>query len=447
MNSYGYLIQNYEKKYSFFFYPIVDSASAILLHNYYRNTLQKEPFNLGRLSAEKSPISFLLILCDELQEWNRRPWGLQDKLKNRVDDLIADITPDSLYIKYIVKTGAMGNKFLTEKKELFDNVLDLESIFKEGVCLKTNMEEDNISMKDIIYKEIDNADPLLRITSKLPKYLYEAYSKNSGEGDVKPFNELEPQIKYSNIRQAKSISKNLRIIGCELALENDKHEKYIPSENEFEDLAMYEHKDWYNEKITAGWTPGNERDDEQLIHPSLVSWDKLDPEVKEWNLMSVKNIPNILESVGLKIIENNTRLLTVELHNYYNEVYNDDTPFDNLDIDDKYFNYTQTGLMINALNKKGYDIVPINEVSEAITEFSPEELKFFAKMEHEQWCDYKTELGWTYGAEKSIENKTNPNLCDWKELAEDIRQFNITTYENLPGLCSKEGVGLKIIKV
>lgn len=449
LNSYGYLIQNYEKKYSFFFYPIVDSASAILLHNYYRNVLQKEPFNLGRLSAKDSPISFLLILCDELQEWNRRPWGLKDKLKNHVDDLIADITPDSLYIKYIVKTGAMGNKFITEKKELFDKVLNLESIFKDGVYLKTNMQEDNITMKDIIYTEIESSDPLLRITSKLPRYIYEFYSKNSEKGKKIPFDDLKPQEKYSNIRQAKSITKNLKIIGCDLALIDDaERKKYEISDSEIEDLAMFEHKDWYCEKITAGWTPGKKRDDENLIHPSLVPWSQLDSKTQDFNKKTIRNIPDILESVGLKIVVNNTRVLTVGLHDYYNEVFDmeGENPFDELSSDDKYFNYIQTGLIIKALNEKGYDIVSNKIESEEITEFSPEELEFLAKNEHEQWCDYKTELGWKYGDEKSNENKTNPNICPWEELTSDTREFNINTFKNLPELCSKEGIGLKIIK-
>lgn len=445
LNSYGYLIQNYEKKYSFFFYPIVDSATAILLHNYYRNTLQAEPFNLGRLSPAKSPISFLLILCDELQEWNRRPWGLQDRLKNHVDDVITDITPDSLYIKYIVKTGTMGNKFLTSKKELFDKVLDIESIFKDGIFLKTNIEKDNI-MKELIYTEVDSADPLLKLTSNLPRYLYEAYAKYYGEPNPKPFDELEPQEKYSNIRQAKSISKNLKIIGCKLALKNDKHEEYTPSDRELKDLGMYEHKDWYCEKITAGWSPGDKKDEVNLINPHLVSWEKLDDNARQFNIDTYRNLPYILEPIGLKIIINNTRLITAELHEYYNEVYNDNNPFDDLDIDDKYFNYTQTGQMIKALNKKGYEIVPIDYAAEAVTEFSPEELEFLAKNEHEQWCEYKSELGWTYADEKSNENKTNPKLLEWEALDEETRQFNINTYKNLPRLCSSERVGLKIVK-
>lgn len=82
LNSYGKLIQKYVKKdKDFFFYPIVDSATAILLHNYYNKTLQEEPFNFGKLRPKQSPISYLLILCDELQEWNRQPYGVLDVRK------------------------------------------------------------------------------------------------------------------------------------------------------------------------------------------------------------------------------------------------------------------------------------------------------------------------------------------------------------------------------
>lgn len=262
----------------------------------------------------------------------------------------------------------------------------------------------------------------------------------------KPFDELEPQEKYSNIRQAKSISKNLKIIGCKLALTNDEHEEYTPSETELEDLGMYEHKDWYCEKITAGWSPGDEKDEVNLINPNLVSWEKLDENARKFNIDTYRNLPNILETIGLKIIANNTRLLTAELHEYYNEIYGENNPFDDLDIDDKYFNYTQTGQMIKALNKKGYSIVPIDDKAEAITEFSPEELEFLAKNEHEQWCEYKAELGWVYGDEKSVENRTNPKLREWETLDEETRQFNINTYKNLPRLCSNEKVGLKIVR-
>ena len=73
---YGYAIQMSGDHPERFYWPILDSATAILLHNYYRNVLQKKPFNLGPMAAQKNPIAFLLILCDELQEWNREAHGI-----------------------------------------------------------------------------------------------------------------------------------------------------------------------------------------------------------------------------------------------------------------------------------------------------------------------------------------------------------------------------------
>ena len=75
---YGYLIQSAKYKPEYFFWPVLDSASAILLHNCYKNMMMKKPFNLGALLPDTHPIAFLLILCDELQEWNRKAYGIKD---------------------------------------------------------------------------------------------------------------------------------------------------------------------------------------------------------------------------------------------------------------------------------------------------------------------------------------------------------------------------------
>ena len=44
---YGYLIQSCSYKPAYFFYPVLDSASAILLHNYYKNVIMKAAFQQG----------------------------------------------------------------------------------------------------------------------------------------------------------------------------------------------------------------------------------------------------------------------------------------------------------------------------------------------------------------------------------------------------------------
>jgi hypothetical protein len=337
----------------------------------------------------------------------------------------------------------MGSSFLTKKKQLIDTILDVESIFKDGLTIKTNIEQDNITMKEITYDEVKAPTLLLSTIDKLPEEIYEFYSKD--KIPKIPFDELEPQEQYSNIRQAKSISKNLTMIGCELALESTNRNKYKLNDDEISDLARFEHKDWCKEKINTGWSPGAPRDNENLIHPSLVEWNELEPTVQDQNKETIKNIPKILSNIGLKIVVNNIRLLTVALHNYYNEVNNiKDNPFENLSDEDKYFNYKQTEIMVDFLKENGYDIVPESSEGTAILELDEELVESLAKKEHESWCDYKQNLGWTRG-EKSEETLTNPNICTWNELKKEVREYNKNTFKNMPALCSNEGVNLKII--
>ena len=67
---YGFLIQSCQYKPEYFFYPVLDSASAILPHNHYKNVIMKSPFEKGYLTPREHPIAFLLILCyDAHAKW------------------------------------------------------------------------------------------------------------------------------------------------------------------------------------------------------------------------------------------------------------------------------------------------------------------------------------------------------------------------------------------
>ena len=101
LNFYGYLIQKYRKNHDFFFYPVVDSASAILLHNYYRNILQRNPFNLGSLFIQSHPLAFLLILCDEIQHDNGE--ASNSFAKSYISTI--EISDKDLDIEYILKNA------------------------------------------------------------------------------------------------------------------------------------------------------------------------------------------------------------------------------------------------------------------------------------------------------------------------------------------------------
>ncbi len=463
MNSYGYLIQKYAKNHDFFFYPIVDSATAILLHNYYRNVLQKKPFNLPALHPRDSPLAFLLILCDELQEWNRQPFGVKDKNRSHINELVLDIDEKRLDVEYIVRDGAMGLGFSKDKQELLDNVLSINSIFKRGLTVLTEVKQDNV-LREMVKSEIQAPSVLLRNVEKLAlethqQYIdttisqYEEKIANGEEIDKEfmekyeglvPFEELTPQLKIANIRQARSIPYKLNVIGCEMANKSDEREAITEfSDDELLDLAILEHDEWCEEKIGTGWTYGEEKDIENLLTPYLVPWEELPADIQQYDFDPVKNIPSLVDRIGLKIVRTKTRLLTFEMHKFYAKRH-ETVDFDDLPNYIKYSNYKQTDFLVKILGELGYDVVDIDSPGTAITSFDRDSLEYLAHREHMAWYKLKINSGWRYGPVRDEEMKINPNLLEWDHLDVARRESNKQTFESLPQMC--ETVGLKIVK-
>ena len=460
LNSYGYLIQKYAKNNDFFFYPIVDSASAILLHNYYRNVLQNNPFNLKELHPSQSPLAFLLILCDELQEWNRQPFGIKDKQKGRVNELLLKIDDHTFDVKYIVKSGSMGLGFSEDKEKLLNKVLSIRSVFDFGLRIITDVRQHFVvgegtreasQAPDILLRNVENLAVLIHDHyNELIEKQYQEKIDNGEEIDEdfqkkyderKPFDKLTPQLKIANIRQARSIPIKLDMIGCELADESDEREAINEfSADEVEDLAIFEHDEWCEEKEGTGWVYGEEKDVDNLVTPYLVPWDALTEEIKEFDREPVREIPSLMQSIGLKVVRSKIRLLTFEMHNLHDK----NTSFDDLPDYIKYSNYKQADYLIRILSLRGYSVVDIDSPGEPITGFDPDSIDYFAEREHEAWYKLKVNLGWKYGSVKDEISKTNPNLVEWKALDFENKESNRNTFKNLPELCKK--VDLKIVK-
>lgn len=78
---YHHLVESTNWNPAYCYYPIADSASAVFLHNYFEQNL-KSSFKIELFEAKVHPIAFLLILCDNLQEWNREFYG-EESSKNK----------------------------------------------------------------------------------------------------------------------------------------------------------------------------------------------------------------------------------------------------------------------------------------------------------------------------------------------------------------------------
>jgi len=306
---YGFLIQTCAYKPEYFYYPVLDSASAILLHNFYKNVLMKPPFDLGPLSPRSHPLSFLLILCDELQEWNREAYGILDKQRVQAGEASLVVTEDRLDVTYITKQGRLPENFSSEKEELFRKLLEMDEVFSGGFCVGCESLSDLAILAGNLKENSEVVPrPLLDNLERLAIAIHDLYNQKLLERDpgqpiqYPGFSDLPDSLKYSNLRQARGIVDKINFMGWEIRPKDDAGSRIteIP-ENVVEKLAMLEHQDWVRERKDAGWVLGPVKDVDKKISPHLVPYDQLDEKARNQDRDAIRNIPKLLDSVELGI--------------------------------------------------------------------------------------------------------------------------------------------------
>jgi hypothetical protein len=317
---YGYLIQKSQIKPEHFFYPVLDSASAILLHNYYRNVIMKAPFGKGSLSAHAHPVAFLLILCDELQEWNREAYGILDRQRTQAADVILNVNDERLDVTYLTGKGMLPANFASEKKGFLSYVLNMDAIFTNGFSVGCESTHALAELAGELKQDGDIVPrPLIDTLENLAIGIHHQYNQKQRElFPDKPlahpnFSDLPDGIKYSNLRQARSIVDKLTLMGWEMCPIGSEGEmiSQIP-EGIVEMLAVIEHDEWVKERLGAGWRYGVAKSIEKKLSPYLVPYEDLDEPIKENDRDAVRNIPNLLKKIGMAVYVRGINALTVD---------------------------------------------------------------------------------------------------------------------------------------
>ena len=296
---YGSLIQlnNFNSKY--FYWPVLDSATAILLHNYFKNVIRKGDYNHEPMKPTENPIAYLLILCDEAQEWNRVARGIQTKKRVLAQGVNISVSDDYLALSYISKTP-MFEGFVQDRIDTFYNLLDINSLFNKGLSVDTIASSTINEMIENQNNTRPHMDSVERLAIAIHMNYNEKRLKEHPEDELKypNFSNLPDDMKYSNIRQALGIYDKLDIIGCELKPIDNK--AYALSNDEIELLAEIEHEDWIKERIDSGWTLGD-KDTENKKSPYLIPYNELSEEIKDYDRDTIRNIPKIVGLIGLEI--------------------------------------------------------------------------------------------------------------------------------------------------
>ena len=113
------------------------------------------------------------------------------------------------------------------------------------------------------------------------------------------FDDLQDEIKYSNIDNAVHIPTKLLSIGYKIRKVKKGFKPFALhlNQEEIETMARVEHIRWAWEKRLNGWSYGKVKDDIRKTHPSLIPYDQLSESEKQKDRELVKLIPAFLHDI------------------------------------------------------------------------------------------------------------------------------------------------------
>ena len=275
----------------------LDAFCAIILHNsLFRFTLRsmlhtKEPLSL----SDGQPLAYLLMLCDELQCWDRASYGQNSRSGIYAFDYDIEFLPDGSMRWIYFYDKAYESKVLSAKA--YRNMLRDGYTKKTGAVRKerskfTDDIDEIISVKDVVPSfepDVKLPDPsavidvrLIEKKKKTGLYLSDssylnlyqfALALNGRYAGVKTEDEMKKlfeenlslEYKLSNILQAKGFAAQLETIGC---FYTDRALDYTPvtdfkalvkepgHEDDLVKIAAAEHERWCVEKRAMGWDYG-----------------------------------------------------------------------------------------------------------------------------------------------------------------------------------------------
>ena len=265
----------------------VDALSAILLHNslykfsiaFYKDPERRRP----PLPARLHPLAWLLMLCDELQCWDRTAYGRNSRTELHPMAAEFDFSGNALSARYF---------YDLEEREKIDAFKAQYRAWEDGgeegkpprLKAYSDMAEKEQRFTADIEKIVDTADiplhvvPDLRPANRRSKHIYLSESNflhlydfavalhgrnmpsdTSAEELEEKFAVSSLEYQLAGINRAKSFSRYLNALGC---FYTDKQVDFeIVTEFGPEDMnvvAPLEHERWVLEHMAMGWRYGDD---------------------------------------------------------------------------------------------------------------------------------------------------------------------------------------------
>ena len=284
----------------------MDAFSAILLHNsmfkfaisFYNDEVKnKEP-----LQMKRQPLAFLLMICDELQCWDRTAYGRNSRAELHPMAADFDFGNNSISVTYFYDKEEQDK--IDAYQKLFDEWKKSGKENPPRLKAYSDMAEKGRSFTKTIMKIVDTSPiplsvyPSTRVWDRKRKHtflstsnflhLYDfaislngRYSYLGNESEVpaeqleSEFNSLSLEYQLSNINQAKNFGKYLNALGClytDKPVDFEMITMFMPEQMEI--IAPMEHERWIREHISMAWKYGDLYETIPLEHTGIKEDEK-----------------------------------------------------------------------------------------------------------------------------------------------------------------------------
>ena len=293
----------------------LDVLGAILLHN---NLNKYDIAGAHRIAPQEQPLAYLLILCDELQAWDRLSYGKVSKRDPIAWDVSLRIGENSVEAEYcfdsafvdVYEDGAecrrpnksycmiRDGEFVKEIGKFIDAPLSLTATATERVKNKRT--------------QLYASDNRFINLCDFAKAIHAAYDEHCREKNIEYFQEsfgdLPLEFKVSNIRQAISYAPKLELINCFYSAKDLDY----PVVEDFNGtdggkagadnvgfLCREEHVRWVREKLSLGWRYGTDYSttaerNAKKVHRGIVPYEMLTEEEQSKDELMIRNIIPLL---------------------------------------------------------------------------------------------------------------------------------------------------------
>lgn len=291
----------------------MDVVTAILLHN---NLNKYDIKNAHAIKRGEHPLAYLLILCDELQNWDRYAYGRASKSNPIGWDALFAISDNYILVEYLFESYSVeeykSGKIIKRPNSAYEKIQSgafVQSIFKyidTDLKIEVAASEKAKKKRTKLYASEDNFINLCDFA----KAIHASYDKYCLENKIENINSdfasLPLEFKLANIEQAKSYSYKLELINCFYSSKSldypevtDFNAIGTADSDNVAFLSREEHARWVKEKLAMGWSYGIDYKDveernKKKIHKDIVPYEMLTQEEQSKDELMIRNIIPLL---------------------------------------------------------------------------------------------------------------------------------------------------------